>query len=727
MTPTKRRLVTCLLALGLLVLVPAPTVHAASAKRLMIVGDSISQGSAGDFTWRYRLWKHLQATAPGAATFVGDRNDLFDNVSGQQGSYAYADPSFNTNHHALWGRPLVYEKDTIAQAVQSSGAQVLLVLMGINDLAWFLETPAQAEGYMETFVQNARSANPNLTFVIGHVMDRADLWHNTLLQQDTASQLDGLYDDMASRLSTAASPIITARTDAGWDPLKLTWDGTHPNSTGEVLIAAKFADALARLGIGSPYGSIPSYVQWPTSIPAPSATGIDRGIALSWLAAPGVTGYLIQQKIDSLNQTAFTSLPYPIAGTSWTARPLVPGWTFEFKVVPTKGVMQGVPSQASWATVRGAVPSCCPWLAATPGPDNTTTDLYWSSVPNASGYFIEYADLAVAPAHFIRLPYAVSGTFFQAGLLAGGHWYRWRVVPLDGTIAGPASNTVDVRTSGVPAYTAYYALGDSFSSGRGTGTETDACGHSPDAWPNAIPQNWEPKPTLLACDGARMTDVYSTQLPQVHNGPELITITVGGDDVDPGIAGQGPSFGNEVKRCFQTDCTGDENAISASIDSLRLPLTSLFLTIRAVAPGADVVVAGYPWLVRPPAESHCSDVFNGGFSPAGYDGISSAEKLMIRRQAAHLDQIIAAAAWDAGVIDATGDVVPLFEGPGNNGLHEACAGADGEYVNQVSVSNWNPFTFALGNTLHPNIWGQIAYAFGVNTTRTRLNTNGSVR
>ena len=36
-----------------------------------------------------------------ATTFVGDRNYLFDNITGQQGSYAYADPNFNTAHHAL--------------------------------------------------------------------------------------------------------------------------------------------------------------------------------------------------------------------------------------------------------------------------------------------------------------------------------------------------------------------------------------------------------------------------------------------------------------------------------------------------------------------------------------------------------------------------------------------------------------------------------------------------
>lgn len=716
----------CLLALGLLVLVPAPRALAASATKIMIVGDSISQGSAGDFTWRYRLWKHLEATAPGATTFVGDRNYLFDNIGDVQGSHAYADPNFNTNHHALWGRPIVLEKDTIAGVVRSTGAQVLCVLLGINDLVWYGETPAQAEANMETLIQNARSANPHLTFVIGHVMDRGDIFNGTLLNQDTASQLSSLYDSMASRLSTGASRIVTAQTDAGWDPLKLTWDGTHPSSTGEVLIAAKFADALASLGIGSAYGSIPSFVQWPISVPAPSATSVDRGIALSWQAAPGANAYVIQQKIDSLNETSFTSLPYPISATSWTPKPLVPGWRFEFKVVPAKGLMLGVPSGAAAATVGGARPSCCPLLAGGPGPDNNTTLLFWQGVPNASGYFIEYADLAVDPSKFTRLPYAVSGPEFQGGLLASGHWYRWRVVPVDGTIEGPASNTVDVRTKGIASYKAYYAMGDSYTTGRGTGTESDACGHSTQAWPFMVAQSWEPTPILLACDSSRIVDVMNNQLPFVANDSELITLVVGGDDVDPQIPGQPPGFGNEVKRCFQIDCTPDESEISSSIDGLLVPLEGIYTSIRTQAPGADIVVSGYPWLVRPPDESLCSTIFNNGIPLSGYDGISSAEKLMFRRQAAHLDQIISEAASFSGVFDATGNVVAEFEGPGN-GLHEACAGPDGEWINQVAVTDTNPLHLAFDNTLHPNAGGQFGYALGVNATRNTFIANGASR
>ena len=43
--------------------------------RILIVGDSMTQGSAGDWTWRYGLWKHLD-DADVDVDFVGPNDDL---------------------------------------------------------------------------------------------------------------------------------------------------------------------------------------------------------------------------------------------------------------------------------------------------------------------------------------------------------------------------------------------------------------------------------------------------------------------------------------------------------------------------------------------------------------------------------------------------------------------------------------------------------------------------
>lgn len=54
---------------------PAAPVPSGPVERIMVVGDSITQGSSGDYTWRYRLWRHL--TDRGVRVdLVGPRDDL---------------------------------------------------------------------------------------------------------------------------------------------------------------------------------------------------------------------------------------------------------------------------------------------------------------------------------------------------------------------------------------------------------------------------------------------------------------------------------------------------------------------------------------------------------------------------------------------------------------------------------------------------------------------------
>lgn len=68
---------------------------------------------------------------------VGPRTDLYDNVAGTfNDNHTYADPNFGQRHDALWGRSLTSAADHIAETVTAHQPEYLLVLLGINDLAW---------------------------------------------------------------------------------------------------------------------------------------------------------------------------------------------------------------------------------------------------------------------------------------------------------------------------------------------------------------------------------------------------------------------------------------------------------------------------------------------------------------------------------------------------------------------------------------------------------------
>ncbi|MBH0242925.1 hypothetical protein I3W98_09045, partial [Streptomyces cavourensis] len=68
--------------------------------RFLPVGDSMTIGATGDFTWRYRLWQHLDAVCPGSYEIVGPRTTLYDPGADAPLSHAYADPSFRWTRRA---------------------------------------------------------------------------------------------------------------------------------------------------------------------------------------------------------------------------------------------------------------------------------------------------------------------------------------------------------------------------------------------------------------------------------------------------------------------------------------------------------------------------------------------------------------------------------------------------------------------------------------------------
>jgi lysophospholipase L1-like esterase len=681
-----------------LVLSTSTVAFAAAPLRIMVVGDSISHGSSGDITWRYHLYQHL-VNAGVSFDLVGDRTDLYNNITNQPGDQTYPYP-FDRDHHAQWGRPVTLEKDTIQAAVAGSGAQVVLVLLGINDLIWFAHSPAKVADDMGAFVTNARAANPSVTIVIGRTLSRYDIFNKVYLNQADTTDLNARYDALAASMSTSTSRVVTTASPAGWDPAAHTWDGTHPNSTGEARIAAAFANALNRIGIGPGFIG-PTNVAWPWAGAAVSTTSLNRAARLNWSATPGATGYLIEQRvIKPSNETTFTRLPYPIGDTTWTTEGLA-GAQIDYRVVPSKGLMTGQPGNHSRAVFGGVVPGQVT-LGGSPGPTDNESRLWWSSTSEATGYFIEVMDLARAPGGWTRLPWAVSTTSFNPGLLYAGNWYRWRIVPVNGLLEGPPSIPIEIRTTGVPQYTRFFALGDSYSAGIGNqDSKPDAqCGRSPNTWAFLAKAPWDPLPELLACSGDTTLDVdlYQKGLIPFHgSGPYLITMTIGGNDA---------GFAPELTKCIllPVQCTHREPDLNAVIDGLYNPLRLLYRDIRVRAPGADIFVAGYPQLVAPGLP--CPIAINVG--------LDDEERRMIVRLGIRLNNVIQRAAANAGVVAFTDNVTSRFAG----NQHAACGVEPwiNDYVISYKESSFHPF--------EP---GNFAYALALNDSRIWLNNNGAVR
>lgn len=299
------------------------------------------------------------------------------------------------------------------------------------------------------------------------------------------------------------------------------------------------------------------------------------------------------------------------------------------------------------------------------------------------------------------------------------------VIALVGSMTTSAAATSPpVRPNDVP--TGVVAMGDSYSSGLGTGDYLDDCDRTTNAWGHLIFGDAVTERALLACSGAALPDMPAqlsalTALDDAAGG-RLITLTVGGNDV---------GFADELINCLTSfvSCTEREPVLLARVDALVTPLAALYDEIEAAAPGDELIVGGYPYLVPDPAvRSDC---------PALTNLLSVSERQMIRRVGAALNDAIDEAAALAGVRSAASSLETVFDG------HEACgndpqdwlwglkltwpwdaagrsaaaaAGAtpapqpEGETSATVFDPQWDIVAGFVSDSFHPNPAGHAGYA-----------------
>ncbi|MFC6090249.1 SGNH/GDSL hydrolase family protein [Saccharothrix lopnurensis] len=227
-----------------------------------------------------------------------------------------------------------------------------------------------------------------------------------------------------------------------------------------------------------------------------------------------------------------------------------------------------------------------------------------------------------------------------------------------------------------PAHAAganYVALGDSYSSGTGTGSyysDSGSCKRSQYAYPALwAAANAPASFTFVACSGARTGDVLNNQISALASTTSLVSISIGGNDA---------GFSDVITSCtLGTDasCTNRVNQAKAyATGTLPGQLDNVYTQIRNRAPSAKVVVLGYPRLYKVPGT--CSV------------GLSDTKRAAINSAADTLHQVISAR---AGARSFTyRDLRGAFTG------HEICS------------SDWwlNSLSWPVDESYHPNRNGQ---------------------
>lgn len=261
--------------------------------RVLIVGDSVTQGYKGDFTWRYFAWKGLVSQGE-EVDFVGPRSGtFFVHEDGAwdwdyTGKGAYADADFDRDHGALYGGRLgpddnfLYEP--IGQEVASYFPDVVMSLWGVNDLTRAEEGPQDVIATYRDWVAEARASNPDVDFVLGRL---PYVWI------DEVPEFNDLLGTLATDLATERSRIVVATMTEDYTQSGDSVDHVHPNTEGQRKIAGMMAGALSEL-LTTPTPD-PQTAPAPAPIPVPEAppapapvvAPVDVAEALSEAAPPG--------------------------------------------------------------------------------------------------------------------------------------------------------------------------------------------------------------------------------------------------------------------------------------------------------------------------------------------------------------------------------------------------------------------------------------------------------
>ncbi|MGW0731335.1 GDSL-type esterase/lipase family protein [Streptomyces sp. NPDC002851] len=225
--------------------------------RLLFVGDSMTIGSAGEHTWRYRMWQHLRASYDAPFRIVGPRETLYDQAAEAPVSYEYApgvDPAFPRHHLAGWGEGWLHMAPLIRETVTEHRPTLLLISLGLIDLGFYTDAE-QTAANVRTFVAEAREANPRIAAAVLPVLPNIRVATDDSFAEQ-ATRFNELLAKAVADLDTDRSPLLLASVPPSYDFNVDTYDGTHPNASGEHKLAGAFADALHQAwGLGGAYSA----------------------------------------------------------------------------------------------------------------------------------------------------------------------------------------------------------------------------------------------------------------------------------------------------------------------------------------------------------------------------------------------------------------------------------------------------------------------------------------
>jgi hypothetical protein len=308
--------------------------------RVMIMGDSISQGIGGDWTWRHWLWQEfVRQQVP--VDFVGPRNSV---ATGYGTRYERTTP-WDADHAALSGAGTTYFQPQVSTLVGDYRPDVLLIELGLIDLTHG-DSASVVVSRLQGLIRTAWSARPQLRIVL------AQITNTGAARMDLASQQ---VNDAMARWAVGKPQLSIAHNRTGEGRYSLTWstalsfDDRHPNATGQTLYAHRFGQALYRLGVlPSPPDAYRVRSWAPDMVPAVAPTA--GKATVSWFQATSeVAVNALEVLVDG--RAVGSWIPIGKRGDTKTVEVALTPGTHRVQLVPKRGDMVGVPGDPSVVSV----------------------------------------------------------------------------------------------------------------------------------------------------------------------------------------------------------------------------------------------------------------------------------------------------------------------------------------------------------------------------------------
>lgn len=314
----------------------APAQAVEGPPRILLYGDSTVQGLSADWTWRYRLWQSL--TYDGAAVdFVGPRHDLVAYNPWGLGNQEYRNPDFDTDHAGLSSMTFTAPSIVLSETAGQYAPDVVVALIGINDLKLKVATPEQLAERWRTEIARSRELVPGIDIVI---VEPPQVWYPDVPIYNAALEaLAAELDDQEARVITVAAEPFRPYAD--------TFDTVHFTDSGERKIATAVAAGLAGIGIGTGPHTVADPQSSTVWAPTPKATLSGRMMLMTWNAVD----YASSEDIwwyDVSNGTS--GIVQSVKGTAmWL--PGQYGHLYALRLAPVKGYRE-IGTSSPWLWVK---------------------------------------------------------------------------------------------------------------------------------------------------------------------------------------------------------------------------------------------------------------------------------------------------------------------------------------------------------------------------------------